>query len=60
MVFWAQRVFAYQLISDGEYSYDGENEAKVKSLPINQLEDLGEALLDFDSLQDLISWLDNH
>ena len=35
-------------------------EARVMGLSINILEDLGEALLDFDSLDDLIDWLNNH
>ncbi len=30
---------------------------KIQSLPLNQLEDLGEALLDFNGLADLETWL---
>ncbi|WP_310487583.1 DUF4351 domain-containing protein [Chamaesiphon sp. VAR_69_metabat_338] len=37
-----------------------EVEAKVKSLSLPQLEDLGEALLDFAQMVDLIGWLDAH
>jgi Domain of unknown function (DUF4351) len=37
-----------------------ELEVKVRSLSLTNLEDLGEALLDFSSLQDLISWLNSH
>lgn len=37
-----------------------ELELKVRSLSLTTLEDLGEALLDFSSLQDLISWLNSH
>jgi predicted transposase/invertase (TIGR01784 family) len=33
-------------------------EARVKVLPLLQLEELGEALLDFTSLADLVAWLD--
>ena len=33
-------------------------ESRVMGLPINVLEDLGEALLDFNSVDDLINWLD--
>ena len=33
-------------------------EARVMGLPINVLEDLGEALLEFKSVDDLINWLD--
>ncbi|AFZ48586.1 hypothetical protein Cyast_2643 [Cyanobacterium stanieri PCC 7202] len=35
-------------------------EAKVRSLPINQLESLGEALLDFQDITDLENWFMNH
>jgi hypothetical protein len=34
-----------------------EVEARVRGLEISQLEDLGEALLDFLSLDDLTAWL---
>jgi Domain of unknown function (DUF4351) len=30
---------------------------QIQSLPLNQMEDLGEALLDFNSLTDLEAWL---
>nr|WP_295617635.1 DUF4351 domain-containing protein [Chamaesiphon sp. GL140_3_metabinner_50] len=33
-------------------------EMRVKALPLLRLEDLGEALLDFVRMSDLISWLD--
>jgi predicted transposase YdaD len=33
-------------------------EAQVKTLPLTQLEELGEALLDFSQMSDLIDWLD--
>jgi predicted transposase YdaD len=32
---------------------------KIRSLSLEQLENLGEALLDFQSLQDLEQWLEN-
>ncbi len=35
-------------------------QARVMDLSLNILEDLGEALLDFHSQQDLIDWLNNH
>ncbi len=35
-------------------------ETTVMSLPLNILEDLGEALLDFNSIDDLTTWLNNH
>jgi Domain of unknown function (DUF4351) len=33
-------------------------EAQIKSLPLVQLEDLCEALLDFSQMSDLVAWLD--
>ena len=33
-------------------------EARVKTLPLAQLEELGEALLDFSQIKDLVAWLD--
>ncbi|MGK7932494.1 MAG: DUF4351 domain-containing protein, partial [Microcystaceae cyanobacterium] len=35
-------------------------EQQVRELPLNTLEDLGEALLDFETEADLIHWLENH
>jgi predicted transposase YdaD len=32
---------------------------RIASLPLKTLEDLGEALLDFNSVEDLINWLEN-
>lgn len=32
-------------------------EARIKTLPLTQLEELGEALLDFDRMDDLVAWL---
>jgi Domain of unknown function (DUF4351) len=37
-----------------------EVEAKVKALSLAQLEELGEALLDFAQMEDLIGWLNSH
>lgn len=37
-----------------------ELEIRVRNIPIDKLEDFGEALLDFNSSQDLIHWLDNY
>jgi Domain of unknown function (DUF4351) len=37
-----------------------ELEVQVKLLPLELLENLGEALLDFSQIEDLISWLDTH
>jgi predicted transposase/invertase (TIGR01784 family) len=33
-------------------------EAQIKALPLAQLEELGEALLDFSQMSDLVAWLD--
>jgi Domain of unknown function (DUF4351) len=33
---------------------------RVKALPLVLVEDLGEALLDFGQISDLIGWLDAH
>jgi predicted transposase/invertase (TIGR01784 family) len=35
-------------------------EARIKTLPLAQLEELGEALLDFSQMNDLIAWLDTN
>ena len=35
-------------------------ETRIKALPLLRLEDLGEALLDFGQISDLINWLDAH
>ncbi len=37
-----------------------EVEAMIRALPLMQLEELGEALLDFTQMENLIEWLDNH
>jgi len=42
----------------GNVSHDLE--AQIGSLPIDRLEDLGEALLDFTQMSDLIGWLDEN
>jgi predicted transposase YdaD len=42
----------------GAIAPDIENQIQQLSIP--QLEDLGEALLDFSSVNDLTSWLENH
>jgi predicted transposase YdaD len=33
-------------------------EARIKTLPLTQLEELGEALLDFSQMSDLVAWFD--
>jgi Domain of unknown function (DUF4351) len=37
-----------------------ELESRINSLPLAPLKELGEALLDFTQMSDLIGWLDNH
>ena len=37
-----------------------EARSLIQQLPLAQLEELGEALLDFDSAQDLTDWLQAH
>lgn len=37
-----------------------EIQARIQSLSIAQLEDLGEALLDFSQPNDLTTWLESH
>ena len=39
---------------------DAEHEAMVKRLPVEELEDLGDALLSFQNVQDLSEWLAGH
>jgi len=34
-------------------------EERVRGLPVDRIEDLGEALLDFQNAADLTSWLEN-
>jgi predicted transposase/invertase (TIGR01784 family) len=40
----------------GDVSIDLET--RIKALPLSQLEELGEALLDFSQMSDLVAWLD--
>jgi len=37
-----------------------EVRSQIQQLPVKQLEELGEALLDFSSMQDLTDWLQEH
>ena len=37
-----------------------ETQTRIQTLPLNSLEELGEALLDFSSVNDLQAWLDTH
>jgi predicted transposase YdaD len=40
----------------GKVAIEAEN--RVKALPLERLEELGEALLDFTQIGDLLAWLD--
>ncbi|MFM2062916.1 MAG: hypothetical protein RLZZ507_2586 [Cyanobacteriota bacterium] len=37
-----------------------ETKTKIQTLSLNQLEELGEALLDFTAIEDLLNWLETH
>ena len=37
-----------------------EMRSQIQQIPVEQLEELGEALLDFSSMQDLTDWLRTH
>jgi len=39
---------------------DVETQARIRALPVEQLEQLGEALLDFRTPEDLATWLSEH
>jgi predicted transposase/invertase (TIGR01784 family) len=49
-----------RLLSRQVGNLSAELQAQVTALPLSLLEDLGEALLDFENLPDLITWLDEH
>jgi len=38
----------------------GLAQSQIQQLRVEQLEELGEALLDFSSVQDLMDWLQTH
>ncbi|MFB2934866.1 DUF4351 domain-containing protein [Aerosakkonemataceae cyanobacterium BLCC-F154] len=50
--------FVMRLLSRRFGSIAPNIEEQIRSLPVNQLEDLGEAILDFQSETDLTSWLE--
>jgi predicted transposase YdaD len=41
----------------GEAKEQIDLETQIKTLPLAQLEELGEALLDFSQMDDLVTWL---
>jgi hypothetical protein len=49
--------FAYSALSAADYSLPDGIQSQVQALALNQLEALSEALLDFNSLNDLSNWL---
>ena len=54
----AQRSFLIRLLTRKIGSMSVNTIDRINSLPIEQLESLGEALLDFGSIDDLTSWLE--
>ncbi len=55
----AERSLIFRLLTRRVGEIPDATKAKIDKLPITQLEDLGEALLDFSSLADLETWLNN-
>lgn len=41
-------------------AFDAQLQAQIQQLSLSQLENLGEALLDFSDTSDLITWLEQH
>ncbi|MGF1602928.1 MAG: Rpn family recombination-promoting nuclease/putative transposase [Thermosynechococcaceae cyanobacterium] len=52
--------FVLRLLNRRVEGLNAELEAEVSSLPVDQIEDLGEALLDFSGESDLVKWLKEH
>lgn len=52
--------FVLRLLNRRLDALNPELEEQVRALPVNQIEDLGEALLDFSGEDDLINWLQEH
>ncbi len=51
--------FIFRLLKRKVGDLSSELEGKIRNLSSDTLEDLGEALLDFNSTSDLIDWLDH-
>ena len=52
-----EKAFVLKLLARKLGNLSPQTQAKVSALSINQIESLGEALLDFTSIADLESWL---
>ena len=55
-----ERAFVFRLLNHRVGAVTSELREQVKALPLDKLEDLGEALLDFRSEADLQAWLRAH
>lgn len=55
-----EKAFVLRLLNRRVGNISPSLKAAVEALPIEQIESLGEALLDFKSEQDLKIWLQNH
>jgi predicted transposase YdaD len=53
-----ERAFVLKLLTRKLVSISPEIQIRVNSLPIEQIESLGKALLDFTQIGDLTNWLD--
>ena len=56
----AAQTLTFRLLKRRVGSVPMDLEMRVKALPLDRLEELGEALLDFTQMRDLISWLDEN
>jgi predicted transposase/invertase (TIGR01784 family) len=54
------RAMIIRLLTRRFGTVDLQKQAEIESLSVNQLEDLGEALLDFSSVADLTNWLHDY
>lgn len=52
--------FVLRLLTRRVGTVDPELQSRVQRLSSDQLEELGEALLDFSTTQDLVAWLQSH
>jgi heme oxygenase len=56
----AERSLILRLLTRRVGEVPDATKAKISNLDLTQLEDLGEALLDFSQLADLETWLEEH
>ena len=55
-----EQALVLRLLNRRVGNISSEMQAKIRALPLTRLEELGEALLDFAQIEDLMTWLDNH